>query len=361
MDLKQPLDAANMKQRNTLPAAFREALGRGPSRRFLVTDTDTVSYTDADRRIEDFACALMALGVEKGSRVGILMPDRVDWVVALLAITRVGAVAAPLSTFCQAPDLRYALLHNGIHTLLMATHHLSHNYVERLEAAAPGIASQQRGSMKVPELPLLRNVIVWGDCRRSWAHSAAGVFAQGAAATAPARRRVGVAEEQVTPFDDFIIDTSGSSAVLHTHESAVSTAREFIRDFDLRHDEVTYSVHPFFWAAGPNMALLPTICAGAALAFGWSGEAIDIIRTVIATQPTRLVLPPAQVEAVFAAPAPEDLHDVRNLRQASPPGVQLEAYRGGGGWILARPSPAASVTSNEMPATARGEAAGVRS
>ena len=44
-------------------------------------------------------------GVGKGSRVGLIMPNRVQWVQIAVALTRIGAVLVPLSTLLQPPEL----------------------------------------------------------------------------------------------------------------------------------------------------------------------------------------------------------------------------------------------------------------
>ena len=48
-------------------------------------------------------------GVGKGTRVGLIMPNCVQWVQIAVALTRIGAVLVPLSTLLQPPGARRAL------------------------------------------------------------------------------------------------------------------------------------------------------------------------------------------------------------------------------------------------------------
>ena len=73
----------------------------------------------------------------KGSRVGLLMPNGPDWLVAWLAIVRIGAVAVPINTFFKARELGWMLRHADVAVLLTAAGFLSHDYLARLEEIAP--------------------------------------------------------------------------------------------------------------------------------------------------------------------------------------------------------------------------------
>lgn len=62
----------------------------------------SVNYGDLGDRTARFACHLQNLGVERGERVGIFLPNSVDWVEACIGIVRADAVAVPIS--CEATD-----------------------------------------------------------------------------------------------------------------------------------------------------------------------------------------------------------------------------------------------------------------
>ena len=70
---------------------------------------ETVRWTYADLRDQArrVAKALIAAGLGKGARVGVLMGNRPEAVAALLGAPMAGAVAVPLSTFSPMPELEY--------------------------------------------------------------------------------------------------------------------------------------------------------------------------------------------------------------------------------------------------------------
>ena len=72
----------------------------------MVIDTDgRITYAELDATTRDLAAAFIAAGVGKGSRVGLIMPNCVQWVQIAVALTRIGAVLVPLSTLLQPPEL----------------------------------------------------------------------------------------------------------------------------------------------------------------------------------------------------------------------------------------------------------------
>ena len=59
----------------TLPAALAETALRYPDYPAMIYKGRTISYRDYDETADRFAAALQDLGVEKGDRVSIIMPN----------------------------------------------------------------------------------------------------------------------------------------------------------------------------------------------------------------------------------------------------------------------------------------------
>ena len=79
---------------------------------------ERITYAQAYSRSAAVAARLINAGVTKGVRVGILAPNGPEFVVALLAVTRIGAVAVPLNTFLQPAELAWVLRDADVHTVL---------------------------------------------------------------------------------------------------------------------------------------------------------------------------------------------------------------------------------------------------
>jgi long-chain acyl-CoA synthetase len=69
----------------------------------------TLTYEALDRLSDDFATALQELGVGKGDRVALLMPNCPQAVISQIATWKVGAIAAPLNPLYTEEELVHAL------------------------------------------------------------------------------------------------------------------------------------------------------------------------------------------------------------------------------------------------------------
>ncbi len=54
-----------------------------------------MNYADAGKAIKELALGLVDLGVEPGDRVCILANTRIEWVIAMYAISAAGAIVVP--------------------------------------------------------------------------------------------------------------------------------------------------------------------------------------------------------------------------------------------------------------------------
>jgi acyl-coenzyme A synthetase/AMP-(fatty) acid ligase len=268
----------------TLPSVLAHAVDNFGDREFLASDLRRLTFAEVDEESATLARGLLALGVGKGSRVGIMMPNSPDWIVCWLAAARIGALTVPISTFYQAPELRRVLDHADIDTLLMIDRYLKHDYVGRLESL-PGIAEQAGPELAVPGLPYLRHVVVWGEETRPWlARGPEDLVALAAANPRIDRQFLASVEDRVMPADDlFIIYTSGSTsepkAVVHTHAGVVRLCYALLASgwADVHSGDRLYGAVPFFWIGGPNSTLLPAMLTGACIVMSASPDIDEVV------------------------------------------------------------------------------------
>ncbi len=72
-----------------------------PDKTALVWESGSLTYSELDRRACGFASNLAKRGIKSGDRVGILLPNRWTFVVALLGSLKLGATVAPVSVFLK--------------------------------------------------------------------------------------------------------------------------------------------------------------------------------------------------------------------------------------------------------------------
>ena len=267
----------------TAPNLFKVMRASYGEREFLVMDDKRLSYSEADRRSADLAKGLLALGLGKGARVGILMPNNPDWVIAWMACARIGSLTVALSTFYQPPEIAWAIRHNDVQILLTASRFLKNNYLEKLERALPGLSDATTAELLLPAAPYLRRIVVWGDSDRTWAmRGPADLLAAAAAKPGIDDQLLAHIEAAVTPSDALIIictsgTTSQPKAVVHSHGSVLRSTYQFLDYFDVRPQDRIYPALPLFWVGALNSQLFPAIYMGACLCFAPSPDPADVI------------------------------------------------------------------------------------
>ena len=250
-ELLQPPDYVH-----TLPNTFRNAVEKFGSRTMVVCGDRRLTFQEMEQQSAILARHLLASGVGKGARIGLLMPNTPEWGVAFMAITRIGAVAVLISTLYQRRELAWVARYADLHGLMMADAFLNHDYVARLEEVAPEIREQSsERPLLLEELPYLRTVYVWGDNIPAWAVDGRALLRQEPEGVGESLLRA--VEDNVTPADfAVLIFTSGTTAdpkgVMHSHGAIVRRSHATRSGRGYTQDSRILVLGAMCWVAGLN-------------------------------------------------------------------------------------------------------------
>ena len=108
---------------------------RFPDREALVVRSQgyRATYRELADETEVIARALLALGIQRGERVGIWSPNRYEWVLTQFAAARIGAILVNINPAYKTAELKYVLLQSGVRTLLLARAFRQSDYVKMLD------------------------------------------------------------------------------------------------------------------------------------------------------------------------------------------------------------------------------------
>ena len=297
----------------------------------LVCDGDRVSYAEADRRSAELARGLIAQGSGKGTHVGLLYPNGTEFVVAMLAAARIGAVVIPFSTFVTAREMREQLIDSDAEILLANSSFRSHDYVQRLAEIVPDLDSGDR--LFAAAAPLLRQVGISYPADAVRRTRDIQRFYQLADSVDPAL--LAALEDDVDGSDSLaIVYTSGSTStpkgVVHTHAALLGHQRNLNEIRGLTTADRLFCNSPFFWIGGFAFGLLATLVAGSTLVCSnatsntsGAGQTLDLLE---AEKPTMTNGFAAGVAHLADHPsfAGRDLSSMRrgNLYPIMPPGAR---------------------------------------
>ncbi|MDT5335089.1 MAG: hypothetical protein QOD90_594 [Mycobacterium sp.] len=265
-------------ERPTVAAVIKRQSQLRNAHPLLVCDEERLSYADADRLSARAARGLVALGVGKGTHVGLLHPNGPDFVVGLLAVARIGAVAIPFPTFATARELGEQLAGSDVTVLLATPSYRSHDYESRCREVLGTDHFGVTRRLFCPTAPQLRYVVFALDDVARLADTVDGAL-------------LAAVEEDVDGSDPLaIVYSSGSTGApkgaIHTHASLLTHQHNLNDVRGLSSGDVLFCNSPFFWVGGLAFGLLATIVAGATLVCSNAADPADTLDLLEAERPT---------------------------------------------------------------------------
>ncbi|TAL00640.1 MAG: long-chain fatty acid--CoA ligase [Rhodospirillaceae bacterium] len=308
----------------TLPGLLREVTVRFADREALVLHTpDGVvrwSYATLWERAMEIARALLACGVAKDTRVGVLMTNRPEWVSAFFGIGLAGGVAVALSTFSTPPELEYLLQASGISILLFERAVAKKDFAVILRELEPKIRTAKPGELSSVKFPFLRRLAVVDDALASGVIESWPAFL--AHGNVTSRALVEATTAMTKPADAAALFLSSGSTnrpkgILSSHRAVAIQCWRWRRMFALRDDVRTWTANGFIWSGNFGNALGTTLAAGGAVVLQ---RIFDPVEALELMQAERVTIPhawPHQWAQLESAPNWNTV-DLSGLRYVDP-------------------------------------------
>jgi acyl-CoA synthetase (AMP-forming)/AMP-acid ligase II len=244
---------------STLPELLHCRLERDAHRKAVVSDEHSIDYAGIDIESGKIAAVLVDAGVVKGARVGVMMPNGIDWVCTAIAILRIGAILVPISTLLRSRELAQQLRVAAVTHLILVDGFRGHDYLAELREIIPAFEAHRNGQLLDAALPSLRIIWRWEVLKRLAGESPSG-----------ATSMVNALGGRVVPADDMaIVFTSGWSGVpkgvIHTHGNALRAVAAGLEVRCITREDRIYIPMPFFWIDGLAGGLLSAFSIGATL------------------------------------------------------------------------------------------------
>ena len=284
----------------TLPGFIRQVAERFSDREALVQrradgTMERWSYRDLWDRSVEVAQALVARGLAKGERVGVLMTNRAEFLSAVFGSTLAGGTAVPLSTFSTAPELEYLLASSACSFLLLERQVLKKNFVQMLCELEPAIIAAVPGQLESLKFPFLQHLVMVDSTPSVGAVENWDDFlARGAQVP---QQQIEARAESVRPADPGVLFFSSGSTnrpkgILSAHRGVTIQLWRMRRQQGLNDDVRSWAANGFSWSGNFAMVIGGTLSAGGTL----------VLQRTFQPEEALALMESARVNFVFAWP-----------------------------------------------------------
>jgi fatty-acyl-CoA synthase len=295
VDNAWPREVARAR-RQSIGDLLRRTAVRHPDRLALREGLESRTYFQLDREANQVANALSELGVIQGDRVAIVSRNSLDYVRAIFAVARLGAVLVPINFMLNAAEVGYILTHSRSVGLLVQDGLLT----TATEAAEIALSSGAD----------LRYRISIGTGHASdWVSFA----------TLLAHRDTTEPDVEIRADDAAqVMYTSGTESrpkgAILSHDAFIAQYAGCLIDGEMDASDVDVHAMPLYHCAQQHCFLLPDILVGASGVILSSPEPAKLLETIESERVTKIFAPPTVWIAMLRH---QDFHrrDLSSLRK----------------------------------------------
>ncbi|MER3446805.1 MAG: ATP-dependent acyl-CoA ligase [Candidatus Dadabacteria bacterium] len=243
------------REKWVLPIILKNRAKRLKNKPFLqYQDEKPLSFQEVNTLANKVGNGLIGLGIKKGDRVSVLMPNSSDYVVIWFGILKAGGIMAPINTAYKMDFLEYIIDNSDSRVLFVAE--------EYLERIAP---IQDR-------IPRVEKIIVWTR-NKSSGFQDMGIRAK---SLIPYRNFLDNSSPEEPEIDVRFIDTarlmytSGttgrSKGVVKSHAADYYSAKGYVELTEIDGNDVLFTCLPLFHSNAEVLCVYPALISGARVA-----------------------------------------------------------------------------------------------
>ncbi|MBI3514766.1 MAG: AMP-binding protein [Proteobacteria bacterium] len=302
----------------TIPGLLDEMAARHPDREALIGGDQRYTYAALRAAVRRLAKGLYAHGVRPGDKVGILMGNRPEWVIADLAITMLGGVMVGINTWATAAELEYLLGHSDTTLLITVDRYLRYDYPALLDQIVP----------RAERLPKLARIVCLGTAGRPDYLDYAALRDGGADVP---DATIDAVQRDVAPDDvAYLLYTSGSTSrpkgVQLQHYALIENMWAIGERMHLSGDDRLWLAVSMFWGFACENALFAAMTHGGTVVLQEHFDAGEALALIARERCSVLYGTPNMVQALSEHPA-RARHDITSLRRGGTLGTPEQIRR----------------------------------
>ena len=263
------------------------------------------NYVELNRKVDEAASGLIALGLKPGDRVGVWAPNMAEWVVLQFATAKAGLILVNINPAYRVPELEFALNQTGCRALITVPSFKASNYLYMLNELMPELGAAKPGHLKSAKAPDLRWIITLGETETSGALTYEQVISRSDEASNRKLNDLGQLLQFDSPINvQFTSGTTGRpKAATLTHHNIVNNAYFTGLQMKLTQEDRMCIPVPMYHCFGMVLGTLCCVAHGATMVFASAGfDATATMETVEKERCTALHGVPTMFIAALDSP-----------------------------------------------------------
>jgi long-chain acyl-CoA synthetase len=285
----------------TLNAHLLKVANKVPENHALVFGSQKIEYRRFLEAVRRLAQGLQSLGVERGDRVALMLPNVPHFCISYYALLYIGAAVVPINILSKEPELAAILQHSGSRAIIFWS----------------GFQAQLQNVL--PQVPACTLSLVLGDQVPRGAHSLTRLMAQ-----SPELIEVPAVEPEDLAVINYITGAAEEAlGAEFTHAALLASATTYSEMFRITADDHILAVLPLFHPLGQTLVMNGTFCAGATVILQPRFVPAQVISALRENQITFLAAVPGIYKILAEMEAPDPA--IPSLRYCLSYGGQLPA------------------------------------
>lgn len=231
----------------------------------------TLTYGDLAESVDRWARALIASGIEHGDRISLWMSNRIEWVLAYLAVAKIGGVLVPVNTGFRVDEAAYVVGQSDSVMLIVGS-----------QARGRDLVSAGVDVLDAPSVIANKLLVVGGDAPVREGAVSLDEFLSGANSVVPAAL---AARAQAVRPDDVVLTlyTSGTTGfpkgAMHPH-TAIRNMADAADRMELSTADSVVLYLPLYHVFGAAAGVISFMYAGGSIILMETydvGQTLDLI------------------------------------------------------------------------------------
>lgn len=251
----------------TFTQALDRVVHQYGDREFLVYHNERLTYLDFKKRVDRLSKGLISIGIQKGDRVALWLPNFPEWIITQWAIAQIGSVLVSINPRYRSYDLEYFLNNAEVNTLIFTEQFKKVDFLKIIDGVCPHLAQFPAGRLQCKKIPSMKNIILVRSAKHPGSYSLDSLVEKGekiSDAELRQRQRSHSANDMV-----YLLYTSGTTsfpkAAVRTHDNILQHAYDVGKFRGMEPGDRVLGVIPFCGAWGASTVIPSVLLNGGCL------------------------------------------------------------------------------------------------